>query len=101
MFYPLVGFKDSELSEVMAELRSDGFEPYLTSVGGSGLGVLSPYHPINISTTASLDPSDTPADSNGDLVANHDMDLLRAAFESKGVLELGGWSENVGRWLFV
>ena len=84
----------------MAELRSDGFEPYLTSVGGSGLGVLSPYHPIDITTaTRLISPSDAPA--NGDLAANHDLDLLRAAFESKGELELGGWSENVGRWLYV
>lgn len=35
-------FGDEEVKEVVASLEGEGFEPYVTSVGGGGLGILAP-----------------------------------------------------------
>lgn len=78
--------KESVLRALIEALTSSGFQPYLTSVGGSGLGVLSPYDPANYAV-ASENP-DRPAS-------------LREAFEGKNIEELAGWAEQRGRWLYV
>lgn len=81
--------KDSVLRALVEGLTNSGYRPYLTSVGGSGLGVLSPYDPANYAV----------ASSNGE-----DADQqasLREAFEDKGIEELAGWAEQRGRWLYV
>ena len=36
-------FKAEALKALLAELSANDFDPYMTSVGGSGLGILSPY----------------------------------------------------------
>lgn len=81
--------KESVLRALVDALTSSGFTPYLTSVGGSGLGVLSPYDPANYAVTSSNpENSDQPAS-------------LREAFEGKKIEELAGWAEQRGRWLYV
>jgi hypothetical protein len=76
---------ESVLRALTEGLTSLGFRPYLTSVGGSGLGVLSPYDPANYGVVSSKvhQPS------------------LREAFEAKGIEELTAWAEQRGRWLYV
>jgi hypothetical protein len=78
--------KESVLRALIEALTSSGFRPYLTSVGGSGLGVLSPYDPANYAV----------ASSNSDQPAS-----LREAFEGKKIEELAEWAEQRGRWLYV
>jgi hypothetical protein len=86
----VVDVKDSVLGALAEELSSSGFRPYLTSVGGSGLGVLSPYDPAN----HGLDTSSIP----GPLSQQHS---LREALEDQGIEELTEWAEQRGRWLYV
>ena len=93
MNYPLitaVDVEDSVLGALAKELISSGFRPYLTSVGGSGLGILSPYDPANYG----LDSPSTP----GSLCQ---QPSLREALEAQGIEELTGWAEQRGRWLYV
>ena len=78
--------KESVLRALIEALTSSGFRPYLTSVGGSGLGVLSPYDPAKYAV----------ASSNPDQPAS-----LREAFEGKKIEELAEWAEQRGRWLYV
>src|ERR1700677_469680 len=90
--YPLISavdMEDSVLGALAEELSSSGFRPYLTSVGGSGLGILSPYDPAN----HGLDPS-TPKPLS-------QQPSLREALEAQGIEELTGWAEQRGRWLYV
>jgi hypothetical protein len=77
--------KESVLTALTRALTSSGFHPYLTSVGGSGLGILSPYDPANYTSggPSAVGPS------------------LREVFEIKGVEELTAWAEQRGRWLYV
>jgi hypothetical protein len=81
--------KESVLRALIEALTSSGFQPYLTSVGGSGLGVLSPYDPANYAVASS-----TPENSD-------QPPSLREAFEGKRIEELAGWAEQRGRWLYV
>jgi hypothetical protein len=81
--------KESILRALIETLTSSGFRPYLTSVGGSGLGVLSPYDPANYAVASSNpeNPDHPPS--------------LRDAFEGKRIEELAEWAELRGRWLYV
>ncbi|KAI0279267.1 Cys/Met metabolism PLP-dependent enzyme-domain-containing protein [Russula aff. rugulosa BPL654] len=81
--------KESILRALIEALTSSGFRPYLTSVGGSGLGVLSPYDPANYAVASSNpeNPDHPPS--------------LRDAFEGKRIEELAEWAEVRGRWLYV
>jgi hypothetical protein len=81
--------KESVLRALIEALTGSGFQPYLTSVGGSGLGVLSPYDPANYAVASS-----TPENSD-------QPPSLREAFEGKRIEELAGWAEQRGRWLYV
>jgi hypothetical protein len=78
--------KESVLRVLIEALTSSGFRPYLTSIGGSGLGVLSPHDPANYAV-ASSNPDQPPS--------------LREAFEGKRIDELAGWAEQRGRWLYI
>jgi hypothetical protein len=79
--------KESVLRALIEALTRSGFQSYLTSVGGSGLGVLSPYDPANYAVASSENPDQPPS--------------LREAFEGKRIEELAGWAEQRGRWLYV
>lgn len=80
---------ESVLRALMESLTGSGFRPYLTSVGGSGLGILSPYDPANyaVSSPNRENPDQPPS--------------LRDAFEGKKIEELAEWAEQRGRWLYV
>ncbi|KZW02791.1 cystathionine beta-l [Exidia glandulosa HHB12029] len=75
---------DETLEKLSDILRAEGFLPYTAAVGGSGLGVLSPYYEGNY----------TPPDSER-------TGELRKLFETTEAQELAAWAEGRGRWLFV
>jgi len=83
-------------------LSTDNFDAYVTSVGGSGLGILSPYgHPAQ-SESAPVTPPETPNSNLKDIDADGTvLEALRACFETKTNGELAKWAEGLGRWLFV
>ena len=99
-------------------LIRESFQPYLTSVGGSGLGILSPYaeHRNRGSKIyrapgefGPVTPPDTPTpreQPQPKIVDGHekgasDLDPLRASFVSNTVAELPEWASGLGRWLYV
>ncbi|RDB26082.1 Cystathionine beta-lyase [Hypsizygus marmoreus] len=109
-------FKAQDLQNLMTELIREGFQPYLTSVGGSGLGILSPYgHHRNRGSVArsaqlsgQITPPETPFssdDSESHLDAGEgaadSYEPLRSIFETSSILELPEWADNLGRWLYV
>ena len=81
--------KESILRALTEELTSSGFCPYLTSVGGSGLGILSPYDPANYAVASPKGESPDHQSS------------LREVFEARGIEELTAWAEQRGRWMYV
>ena len=80
---------ESVLRALTEGLTSSGFRPYLTSVGGSGLGILSPYDPANYKVASPKGES-----------SDH-QPSLREAFDAQGINELTAWAEQHGRWLYV
>ncbi|KAG2063938.1 cystathionine beta-lyase, partial [Suillus decipiens] len=85
---------ESSLRELMTVLSNDGFIPYLTSVGGSGLGILSPYNqPRPLAT-----PPETPHKGEA---STGDVELLCDTFAGKTTADLSAWADSLGRWLFV
>jgi hypothetical protein len=81
-------------------LVSDDFDPYLTSVGGSGLGILSPYGQRPLSASDPVTPPDGSVKVI-DAASGAPPEPLRASFEKKTVDELADWADVLGRWLFV
>ncbi|KAF9466537.1 cystathionine beta-lyase [Collybia nuda] len=107
-------FKAQDLDDLISELIRQDFQPYLTSVGGSGLGILSPYrhHRIRRSATrptaqalGQVTPPETPIPRDGLGVETKDEDEtlepLRTSFETESILELSNWADSLGRWLYV
>ena len=102
-------FKDELGTLMMDELIRQGFEPYLTSVGGSGLGILSPYaehrepHMAPIREDSSqLTPPGTPGPrktSRGSPPSH--LESLRQHFLSTDLKGMAEWANNLGRWLYV
>lgn len=90
------------MKDLLSELTECGFDPYLTSVGGSGLGILSPY-PEHRNTSAKdihpgqVTPPETPDEAN----TTDPGDSIKASFETKSLSELTGWAQNLGKWLYV
>lgn len=100
-------FRGSVLKDLVKDLVHEGFEPYCTSVGGNGLGILSPYEYYSpaprrsIHAPGQMTPPEIPSE-NVQRIRDEDMpDTLRTPFESKTVSELGAWAEARGRWLYV
>lgn len=83
-------FPAHQLAELKAALLHDGFQPYETRVGGSGLGVLQPSL-----REASADQATSGED--GSAVAVPD----RARFEQAEAHELAEWAEKAGQWAYV
>lgn len=85
---------------MIGELGEDGFVVYTTSVGGSGLGILSPYdHKTSHSNASPETPPDTPSGSvDGETEIS---EVFGAAFRAQTVSELPRWAHGRGRWLFV
>src|SRR5271168_1128679 len=96
------GFERSTLEKLIANLTTAGFQPYLTSVGGSGLGILSPYTPHQKSAQDSppMTPEENPEDKGDPKGDTSPVTPMLATFESKPVAELGEWAEARGKWLF-
>jgi len=97
-------FADENLKELIADLYKDGFEAYVTSVGGSGLGILSPYDPALHRGFAPATPPETPDDGHEDVEGTEDdtsSEPLRSPFERMSSDEFIHWAEGRGRWLFV
>ncbi|KAH9481650.1 Cystathionine beta-lyase [Psilocybe cubensis] len=112
-------FEDSKQRDLINALIREGFQPYLTSVGGSGLGILSPYPEHRAlgsrsrrPTTDSLGqvtPPETPTPSllsSNEIVdgSANSTDLyppLHDTFVSSSVAELPVWAGDLGRWLYV
>ncbi|CAE6447543.1 unnamed protein product, partial [Rhizoctonia solani] len=76
-------FSESKMSSLLNDLRSAGFVPYSTAVGGSGLGIFHPH---------SGDGRPGPADQTSE---------AGEAFAKVETGDLGAWAEGVGRWLYV
>ncbi|KAG6861995.1 hypothetical protein C0995_008182 [Termitomyces sp. Mi166 len=110
-------FEAQYLQNLIDELVREGFQPYLTSVGGSGLGILSPYdYHSNRRTVAArhgaqvpgqITPPETPNPGdesssrlNVDSAAGV-LEPLRPSFEMSSISELPSWAESLGRWLYV
>lgn len=92
----------------MDDLIREGFQPYLTSVGGSGLGILSPYaeHRNRRSRVhyeqegyGQVTPPDTPLPRDGEGEAK--IEALKAPFASTTSQDLTTWASELGRWLYV
>lgn len=106
-------FKDEQLNTLIDELIREGFHPYLTSVGGSGLGILSPYpehrtrgsdpQPPRQGAGGPVTPPETPTP---DVAERHKKqpvasDPLRPTFETAATTDLAEWTTSLGRWLYV
>ncbi|KAJ7056569.1 Cys/Met metabolism PLP-dependent enzyme-domain-containing protein [Mycena amicta] len=85
--------------------RSKQFVPYPAAVGGSGLGILSPYTPPNLTQSEATVPADqvTPPETPGlrSLDVGNGDPLLRIAFEKQSIDSLSKWADGLGRWLYV
>ncbi|KAI6008440.1 Cys/Met metabolism PLP-dependent enzyme-domain-containing protein [Pisolithus marmoratus] len=90
-------FSESSLSSVIATLQEKGYVPYLTQVGGPGLGIL-------ISQNTSALPM-TPSESAvSDIESNSGLsegETLAALFAQKSKTELGSWIDGLGDWAYV
>ncbi|KAF8685702.1 Cystathionine [Rhizoctonia solani] len=76
-------FSESKMTSLINDLRSAGFVPYNTAVGGSGLGVFHPH-------AAQGRPG--PAEQTSE---------AGEAFSKVETGDLAAWAEGVGRWLYV
>lgn len=94
--------EESLLKDLMDRLSEDGYVPYLTSVGGSGLGILSPYDPNNYDDhpTATAH-TQTPPETPGEESAMGGREPLRVALQLKPTRDLSEWASNRGRWMYV
>lgn len=78
-------FPESTLSDLIEALRQDGFVPYLTSVGGPGLGIMqTKVHARDGVAPAAAEPSHVPA---GRL------------FRDIPAAELAEWAVKSGHWV--
>ncbi|KAJ8072243.1 cystathionine beta-lyase [Marasmius tenuissimus] len=78
-------FKAEALKDLIAELSAADYDPYMTSVGGSGLGILSPYEEHR----------------NKQAVVDGLDDTIQGAFKVRKTTELTPWANDLGRWLYV
>lgn len=99
----ILGFRQPLLENLIATLEGEGYQPYLTAVGGSGLGILPPHrrHQVQPSSNAQpgepITPPDTPAADSGD--ESPDTRPLKTDFAAAE--KLTEWAEGKGKWLFV
>lgn len=102
-------FKSEEGTLVMEELIREGFEPYLTSVGGSGLGILSPYAEHRTieaqmaipDQSGQLTPPGTPGPSKMSKDSSAPLESLRQPFLTMNLTGMADWATGVGSWLYV
>ncbi|KAL4252293.1 GHMP kinase family protein [Abortiporus biennis] len=101
-------FQPTSLKSLISSLESEQYQPYLTAVGGSGLGILSPhdYHRQQFNLKHShhdhgepITPPETP--SLEEERSEKELEALRADFGSLDDEKFIQWAEGIGRWLFV
>ena len=80
---------DETLTQLQAILEKDGYRPYMTAVGGSGLGILSPHEESNYPP---FKPSEIVPGGPGPLLDG---------FSKITQPDLAIWAEERGRWLYV
>ncbi|OCB84761.1 cystathionine beta-lyase [Sanghuangporus baumii] len=93
------GFSEDQLKQLINELRADGFEPYLTSVGGSGVGVLSPHAASDEPHVTAYALPVTPPETPGVREDVAQASSLRSVFENAASNDFATWAEQRGRWL--
>lgn len=95
-------FRPELLQNLIAALEKVNFQTYLTSVGGSGVGILSPYDVHRNVAGDSADPI-TPPDTPSPDSHPGDFDLpqLKTKFDRVAHDELSQWADAQGRWLYV
>ena len=96
-------FEEMTLQDLITALKDHNFDTYLTSIGGSGLGILSPYGQQSYPESGPVTPPETPGGSPKSIAVRSGAppEPLRAFFETEAVGDLAGWTEDLGRWLFV
>ncbi|PCH42326.1 cystathionine beta-l [Wolfiporia cocos MD-104 SS10] len=92
-------FDEASLEALIASLEAAGFGTYTTSVGGSGLGVLSPYN--HEDTPAPVTPPETRSPAADAGAQDAKQPSLRGRFTGTAIGSLAGWAEGQGRWLYV
>ena len=100
-------FHDEKLQTLISTLLADGYQPYVTAVGGSGLGILSPYDEIVADEDDDSPPLSPPPRPKlrpkGRVGLSRVLDLRRwpRARRPKNGLRRGvreARAENGGRW---
>ncbi|KAH7884666.1 Cys/Met metabolism PLP-dependent enzyme-domain-containing protein [Phlebopus sp. FC_14] len=99
-------FSSSLLASLVDSLKAQGFVPYLTEVGGPGLGILSIVSRPPVTdglVTAPATPPETPhpASEGTQLGDGTEGEVLEAIFSKKSKTELGPWVEGLGSWAYV
>ncbi|KAG6850711.1 hypothetical protein H0H93_009869 [Arthromyces matolae] len=107
-------FKGQDLKNLIEDLIREGFQPYLTSVGGRGLGILSPYGSHlkqksvavrdGAQVSSQITPPETPnpAEPPYELgVDSASLGILRSPFETQPTSELSSWANDLGSWQYV
>ncbi|KAJ3828466.1 Cys/Met metabolism PLP-dependent enzyme-domain-containing protein [Lentinula raphanica] len=95
-------FSEALMTDLLSELVECGFDPYLTSVGGSGLGILSPYpEHRNTNVTVNAPGQVTPPETPDETADRIDGGSFQSLFETKSLSELTGWANDLGKWLYV
>ncbi|KAL1949297.1 hypothetical protein VTO73DRAFT_8178 [Trametes versicolor] len=96
-------FSEEDLQTLIAALKADGYHPYVTAVGGSGLGILSPYDPIVVDEQDRVSPPMSPpmTPRPRDEQEEPFRPSIRRRFEEVDVSELSQWASGRGKWLYV
>ncbi|KAH8100909.1 cystathionine beta-lyase [Cristinia sonorae] len=99
-------FPTEHLQELVSTLMGDDFQPYLTAVGGSGVGILSPYEvhrSLERDRSELMTPPDTPLphEAEDHVTLANAGDVLKAEFVDVPHEEFAHWAESQGRWLYV
>lgn len=94
-------FSDEALQQLITALEEDGYRAYVTAVGGSGLGILSPYDPIAVDPQDDVPPPLSPPMTPSPEEAEEPRPSIRRRFEGVNVGELSKWALNRGKWLYV
>ncbi|KAG7089876.1 hypothetical protein E1B28_011514 [Marasmius oreades] len=95
-------FTTDVMQDLLAELSANNFDPYLTAVGGSGLGILSPHDKHRVKRAERAVPGQvTPPKSPREQSVEVYDDTLRPSFETMTISELSEWAQELGRWLYV
>ncbi|OBZ72603.1 Cystathionine beta-lyase [Grifola frondosa] len=94
-------FEETVLQTLLSSLLEDNFQPYLTAVGGSGLGILSPYEdelPDDLEVSLMSPPTTPDLDHRNENKEGHP---LRSRFENLNIEHLPKWAAERGKWLYV